>query len=300
MNLVTMKNLLKTSLHIQSIFLVTLLLSTMMFPEYVYSQLQRQRAVEVEEVSDIFWSTKGVGTSTVRTPAAGNLNSSVMHAFGLTSSGLEQFFGLDFGANTRLGVDYGITGRWSAGIGRMTFDKVVDLGTKYRVLQQMSDDSVPVDVTVKLSTGIVTRPDDRFDFQDRMSYFTSVMVARKFSDSFSLQLAPMFAHFNRTEGTNRSELLGLGILAHYRLSNRFALSVEYLPVLGERNPGTTDTFAIGLDIETGGHVFQVFFSSSQWHNEQFMMARNQHDFWAGDFRFGFNINRVFWLTGREQ
>ncbi|MEX0894498.1 MAG: DUF5777 family beta-barrel protein [Balneolaceae bacterium] len=295
-----MKTLLNTPVHILTVALVTLLLSMLWVPKHVYSQLPRERAVEVEEVPDIFWSTKGVGTATVRTPAAGNLNSSVMHAFGLTSSGIEQFFGLDFGANTRLGLDYGITGRWSAGVGRMTFDKVVDLETRYRILRQMSDDSVPLDVTVKLSSGFITRPDDRFDFQDRLSFFTSVMVARKFSDTFSLQLAPMAAHFNRTEGANRSRLFGLGILAHYRLSDRFALSAEYLPVLGERNPGTTDTFAIGLDIETGGHVFQVFFSSSQWHNEQFIMARNQHDFWAGDFRFGFNINRVFWLTGREQ
>ncbi|MEX0995338.1 MAG: DUF5777 family beta-barrel protein [Balneolaceae bacterium] len=287
-------------MHILSIGLIILLVSTLFQPETAYTQLQRERAVQVEEVTDIFWSTKGIGTASVRTPSAGNLNSSVMHAFGLTSSGIEQFYGLDFGANTRFGLEYGITGRWSAGISRMTFDKVVEMDSKYRILRQMSDDSTPIDLAVKFSTGIVTRPDNRLDFQDRLNYFTSLMVARKFSESFSLQLAPMFAHFNRVEDNRKSQLLGLGIVGHVRLSDRFALVAEYLPVLSDRNPGTTDTFALGLDIETGGHVFQIFFSSSQWHNESFIMARNQHDFWTGDFRFGFNINRVFWLTGREQ
>jgi len=290
-------------LDITRSILVTLfslfLLFIFIVPDDGFSQLTRERAVAVEEITDIFWSTRGIGTASVRTPAAGNLNSSVMHAFGLASSGISQFYGLDLGANTRLGLDYGITGRWSAGISRMTFDKVVDIETKYRILRQMSDDSVPIDVTVKLAGGIVTRKDNRLEFQDRLSYLSSVMVARKFSDSFSLQLAPMYAHFNRVEAGNQKNLLGLGIIAHLRLSDRFALATEYLPVLSERNPGTSDTFAIGLDIETGGHVFQIFFSSSQWHNEQFIMARNQHDFWAGDFRFGFNINRVFWLTGRD-
>jgi hypothetical protein len=123
------------------------------------------------------------------------------------------------------------------------------------------------------------------------------MIAKKFN-GISVQLSPMYSHFNRTPGQAQEDLLGLGVLLNVELNERFALSGEYLPVFGDRNPGTDDAMALALNINTGGHVFQIFFASSQWHNEQFIMANNRDRFWEGDFRFGFNIHRVFGLGGR--
>ncbi|MDR9365064.1 MAG: DUF5777 family beta-barrel protein [Balneolaceae bacterium] len=266
-------------------------------PAVCYAQLERERVVTSTPVEDTFWATKNVGISTTINPSGNDLHSSVLHTFGLVDGGIDRFFGLDDGANTRLGLIYGITDRVSIGLGRMTFRKVVDVSTKMNLLRQTTDGSVPLSIALKGATGISTLSGLGLEFSDRLSYFTSLMIAKKFN-GFSVQLSPMYSHFNRTLGQAQEDLLGLGVLLNVELNEQFSLSGEYLPVFGDRNPGTEDSMAIALNINTGGHVFQIFFASSQWHNEQFVMANNRDRFWEGDFRFGFNIHRVFGLGGR--
>ena len=177
----------------------------------------------------------------------------------------------------------------------MTFRNVIDLRGKYNILRQTRSGSIPLELAVNVSSGIVTMDGLGWETTDRFSYFGSLMVARKFN-RLSLQISPMAAHFNRTwSPDNQMQLFGLGILANVDLNDRFSLSGEYIPVLGDRNPGTADAMGFALNIDTGGHVFQIFLTSSQWHNEAYILANNSHKFWEGEFRFGFNINRVFGL-----
>jgi hypothetical protein len=260
------------------------------------AQLTRQRAVPDGPVDNVFWSGTNVGISTVRNLSGTNLNSTVMHTFGLMNGGIERFFGMDDGANTRLGIDYGISDRLSVGIGRMTFNKIVDVRGKVNLLRQTSTGSVPLELAVKVSAAANTTPGTELGFNDRLVYFGSLMIARKFN-GFSLQITPMLAHFNRVAAGNPHQLAGLGMLLNVNLSERLSLSSEYLPVLGDRNTGTRDAMGLALNIDTGGHVFQLFLTTSQWHGEPFIMANNRDRFFDGDFRFGFNINRVFG-TGR--
>lgn len=280
------------------ILLLTAFITLLIFlPGTAEAQLPRERVTEDRPVSQIFWAPTNIGITTVENLSARNLNSSVVHTFGLVTGGIDRFYGLDDGANTRIGLDYGISDRFSAGISRMTFDKVVDIRGKVNIFRQTTTGSMPLDLAVKTSVGISTLSGAGLEFPERLSYFASVMAARKF-DRFSVQVSPMAAHFNRPTADNPKQLFGIGFLANYVISERLALSAEYLPVLSERWDNTTDAMAVALNIDTGGHVFQIFFTSSQWHNEQYIMARNRDRFWEGDFRFGFNINRVFGLGGR--
>lgn len=281
------------NMKLKSILFITIFL----IPALCWAQLERERVVTSTPIEDTFWAGKNVGISTIVNPSGNDLNSSVLHTFGLIDGGIDRFFGLDDGANTRLGLVYGVTDRVSLGLGRMTFRKVVDISTKINIIRQTTDGSVPVSIGMKGATGISTLSGIGLEFSERLSYFTSLMIARKFN-GFSLQLSPMYSHFNRVAGEGQKDLFGLGVLLNVPLNDRFALSGEYLPVFGDRNPGTEDAMAIALNINTGGHVFQIFFASSQWHNEQFIMANNRDRFWEGDFRFGFNIHRVFGLGGR--
>lgn len=275
---------------------VSIILSIiLLLPLVTFAQLPRERAVIDEQIDNIFWASKNVGISTVRNPSAKNLNTTVLHTFGLVRGGVDHFFGMDDGANTRIGIEYGITDRWSVAAGRMTFNNVVDLSSKINLFRQTRSEGMPVDIAVKLATGINTTSGTGLRFSERSSYLTSLMIARKFG-SFSAQLTPMLAHFGHVQQGIQEQLVGLGILANYELNDRFALSAEYLPVLGDRNPGTEDAIAFSMNINTGGHIFQIFFASSQWHNEQFIMANNHDKFLDGDFRFGFNIHRVFGLS----
>lgn len=279
-------------------WLVAALLLFLMIPDGAQAQLERERVVEDRPVEFVFWAPTNIGLSTVQNPSAKNLNTTVLHTFGLINGGIDRFFGLDDGANTRLGLDYGITDRFSMSVGRMTFQKVVDFQTKVNILRQTRSGSTPIELAVKGSMGISTLSGIGLEFSDRLSYLGSLMIARKFN-RFSFQLSPMIGYFNRVVlEQNPNRLIGLGMIANYELNDRFALSAEYLPVLGDRFQETYDTMGIALNIDTGGHVFQVFLTSSQFHNEQYIMANNRDRFWDGDFRFGFNIHRVFGLSGR--
>jgi hypothetical protein len=215
-------------------------------------------------------------------------------------------FGLDDAANIRFGVDYGVLDRLSVGLGRSRFDKLYDARFKAGVLRQTKDDSMPLDVALKGNVGIMTL-ENGFAVADRLNYFASLLVARKASERLSVQITPMFSHFNTVliERGADGEILedennhfALGLAARFVMSRRLALLVEYLPVIGARSDGTTDALSVGLNIETGGHVFQLFFTTSQWFTDQHVIARNEENFLDGDFRFGFNVNRVFAIDPR--
>lgn len=231
------------------------------------------------------------------------LNMSIYHSFGLVSSGINGFYGLDTGANIRLGLDYGITDRLSVGLGRTSLGKVVDGRLKYTLLQQMQDDTKgPLTVSLAGDWGITTvqRPfTGSYTVGDRMNYLAQVMAARKFSDQFSLQVAPMFTHYNRVYPGEHNNYVGIGLDGRLKLSDRIALALEYMPVLN-RNEGTYNTVAVAFNMETGGHVFQLFFTNARDLDQQGLLRGTRDNFWAGDFRFGFNINRIFWFNGKPE
>lgn len=270
---------------------------------FLQAQMQRQRAVKDAPVDELFLIGSIAGMSTVTNLEKGDLNSVIMHNFGLVSGGIEDFWGLDQGAAVRLGVDYGVTDKLSIGIGRTSIEDNVDLRFKYTVLRQMSSDKIPVEIAIKGDLGINTQENTRFEdftFSERLNYFGSIMVARKFNDAITLQVAPMISHFNTVVVeadliTPENTHLALGLGGRFKLNERKSLTFEFLPVLGERTEGTVNHFAVGYEIETGGHVFQMFFMSGRWFTEQHLIARTTTDFLTSDFRLGFNVNRVFGL-----
>lgn len=261
----------------------------------LFAQMQRERVQTDEAISDVFWAPTLITQGTTENLAAGNLNVTIMHSFGIaTERSLQTFFGLDNVQNVRLGLDYGITDRWSAGIGRSSLTNVYDIRTKVALLQQNTSGSVPLNISIKGDLGVVTQENNQ-PFEDDLNTFVSLIASRKFSDALSFQVSPMYGKFNNVSFIDGDEVFALGLGTEIHLSRRFALMAEYYPVLGDRPSGTKNTFSMGLNIETGGHVFQLFFSSTEWHLEQFVMADNHDQFWAGDFRFGFNVNRIFGL-----
>lgn len=263
-----------------------------------FSQMERERVVTDGPAEETFWAPTLVGMSTVQHLPGQNLNITIMHNFGLLNNDLLQnFLGMDFGATVRLGADYGITDRWTAGVGRISPQKVYDFRTQYAVFRQTDSGSVPLSLSLKAALGINTR-ENGFEFGERLDYFGSVMVARRFNDKLSVQAMPMVSYFSRVFAGEENLHLSLGLGAEYHLSQRWALMSEYYPVFGDRSNGTVDAFAVGVNIETGGHVFQIFLKSSNWHTEPYIISQNREDFWDGDIRLGFNVNRIFRAGGQ--
>lgn len=272
-----------------------------LFSPQASAQMDRQRANPDRPVDELFWSTAVIGTSSVTNLSAGDLNYSIKHAFGLVSSGIENLYGVDGSANIRFGLDYGVRDWLSIGMGRSRFDKVYDFRAKANILRQTVSGSSPLEVAVLGDLGITTVKNG-FSFTDRLSYAGMLMFGRRFSESLAIQVSPTVTHFNTVfiardaEGNvveEENTHVGVALAANWRLNELFAVVVEYVPVLGGRSDNTTDAVSVGLDIETGGHVFQLFFSTSDWLTEQHMLARNDDDFFAGDFRWGFNVHRTF-------
>lgn len=285
----------------KSVFILVL---TLFLSQATFAQLERKRTV-IDSPEEVFLTMSLITMATTSNLEKNNMNSTIMHNFGLVSTGIEEFWGLDQGAAVRLGIDYGITNKLSVGIGRTSRDDNVDLRFKYTLLQQMRSGKVPVEVSLKGDIGINTQKINLYEasFQDRLNYFGSLAIARKFSESFSFQVAPMISHFNTIViETEEQDLVNnhyaAGFGGEYRLNLKHSFSFEYFLVVGDRNSNTENPMAVSWQIDTGGHVFQIFFMNGNWFTEQHLLARTTDDFFARDFRIGFNVNRVFGLGGK--
>lgn len=250
-------------------------------------------------ITATFKATRLSNGHSVETLGAGVLDVRISHRFGYINTGIEELFGLDQ-STTRLALEYGISNRLMVGLGRSSYLKEVDVFAKYKLVRQATN-GAPVTVSV-LSEAIVNTssfsdPTRVNYFSSRMSYVFQGFVARKFSDSFSLQLMPSIVHYNLSPAPNtNNNLYAMGIGGRLKLSKRISMNAEYYYQLpSTQYDGTTNSLALGFDIETGGHVFQLYFTNSTGTNERAFITETTGDFFKGDIRFGFHISRVFTL-----
>lgn len=258
-------------------------------------QMIRERVVADRPVENTFFSQKMAVLQTVESISQQEMLFSIMHVFGPLNTGIQEFWGMDVYANIRLGLEYGITDDLSLGIGRSKLDKSVDLRTKYRWLKQMESGSVPVSVAFIANTAIDTR--ERIDdpaFGDRLSFMGSALVARKFSDRFSAQVSPTLTHFNLVRADQENTAISLGFVTRFRYAPNRAIGLEASPVLAGANSGSVMHYAVNYEMETGGHVFQLFVSVGDGLSEQYVITRSIDR----NLRFGFNVNRIFRLGKR--
>lgn len=247
-----------------------------------------------------FKGTRLINGHSVETRKQGTMDFIVSHRFGRLNSGAYELFGLDQ-ANMRLGFDFGVTDAFNAGIGRNSFEKTYDGYLKYKLFRQSLSGGSPVTVTAFTSMAIKTLKDaqyeDQITFEDRLTYTYQLLIARKFGSGFSFQLMPSMVHFNAiTEEQSTNDIFSLGAGGRVKLNQRFSINAEYYYQFNKLTEDNTNTLAIGVDIETGGHVFQLQFTSARSMIEKGFIAENQNDFFDGDIHFGFNVSRAFQLV----
>jgi hypothetical protein len=258
-------------------------------------------STQSEVVYATFKGTQLINASTNETPGEGVLQFMMAHRFGsFNDDYLYNFFGLD-NAQVRMQLDYGVTDRLNIGIGRSSFLKVADGFIKYQLLQQQKGTkTVPVSITLHSSTNYRSaRYTDGIDHavSDRLSYMHQAIIARKWNRKLSTLVSPSVVHFNlvpTAQDPNTTAHITLG--ARYKISNRMALTGEST-LLSNREFSSgeryTTPFALGVDIETGGHVFQLHISNTRAMNGPYWMARNPYSSSNGGLFLGFNISRVF-------
>ena len=224
------------------------------------------------------------------------------------NTGAYNFFGLDQGV-IRLGLEYGFTRNLTVGVGRSSNEKTFDGFIKYRAVRQgTGPGTMPFSVTLLGTTALSTlryvgTPLDDRPFRTRLTYTYQALIARKFSDDFSLQLMPTWVHRNLVmTRADDNAVFALGVAARQRLTKRLALTGEYyyvLPGATADDPRYYNSIAVGVDIETGGHVFQLHFTNSNGMIEKFFIPQTTGNFFKGDIYVGFNISRAFTIGNRK-
>lgn len=253
-----------------------------------------------------FKGTRLINFHTLEVPGKRTLDFRISHRFGPINSGIYDFFGLDGGASIRIGFDYSYDGRLCVGFGRTSYEKMLDGFIKYRLLRQHEPGGMPVSVTLFTSAFATMQKDpdkdvngfDKYElFTSRLSFVHQIIIARKFSPRFSLQIAPVMIHYNLAERiSDRNDVYVLTAATRIKFTKRMALTVEYgwRPFQYTRTQ-YYDSLGVGVDIETGGHVFQFFVTNSLGLVENQFLARTNTKWSDAGIRLGFNISRVFTL-----
>lgn len=267
------------------------------------NSLDTQAPASANITKATFKGTRLINFHTVETLGKGSLDFRIAHRFGDIGNGVQTLFGLDGPAAIQFSFDYSLSDRLVVGLARTNVNKLVDGVIKYRLLRQTNDNKMPLSVTVMGMANITHRaaitPGEFDNFAHRMSYFAQVIVGRKFNERLSLQLSPMYIHYNLVDlRSDKNDMIALAASGRYKFTKRLALTAEYSYVL---NPYTADrsqytnSASVGLDIETGGHVFQLFFTNSFAINEAQLVPYTTQKWSEGQFRWGFNVSRVFSL-----
>ncbi len=254
---------------------------------------------KTEFATAVFRTTRIVDGQSTETLPKRVLDLRISHRFGPLSSGLYNFFGLD-NATMRLGFDYGFTDYLMAGIGHSTYQKTYDAFVKLRLLRQ-STGAVKRPVTVSLVTVFAVNTLRQLDtvkttFSDRFSAVYQILISRKFSEQFALQLMPTLVQEDNISFSHPDKWqLAIGIGARQRISKRLSINAEYFYQLpGMQSPGSHNVFSLGVDIATGGgHVFQLHFTNSFGITEKSFITETTGRWDKSDILFGFNISRVF-------
>ena len=289
-------------------FLFSLIASGIFAQDDLMNILNQNTPAETNYTTATFKSTRIMNGHSIERMPAGQLDVRISHRFGTLNSGAYNFFGLDQ-SNIHLSLEYGITNWLMIGVGRSEFEKTFDGFAKFSILRQSTGaKEMPVSVSVLTSVALKTL---KFPDQTRTNYFTSrlayvgqVLVARKINEIFSVQLTPSYVHRNlvATE-LDPNDIWALGAGARLKITKRISLNGEYYYIA---NPKTYlsqqiyNPLSVGFDIETGGHVFQLFFTNSLGMTEKQFIGGTTGQWKKGDIHFGFNISRVFTLKKNKK
>lgn len=227
------------------------------------------------------------------------------HRFGTINGGTADLAGIWARSNIRIGVSYAVHDRLTLGFGTSKFNVMQDFNWKAALLRQTRTKKVPVSVSYYGNFAI--NADNKQEFatdQARYSFFHQLIIARRFSPNFSMQIAPSISHYNAVEPRVRNDMFGLALSGRYKVSPQTAILVDIsLPFTHHLFPDDADNpingfdpepgYGLGVEFRTSSHAFQLTFSNYQGIVPQSNYMYNTNDFFYGDFLIGFNITRLY-------
>lgn len=281
----------------------------MLLGQQVYSQeasdtVATPTAKAAKPVKNTFAGVWLIDNQTVMVPIKGTFEFDILHRFGVVKNGYEDLFGLFASSNIRLGFNYSPIDRLYVGFGLTKYKMLWDVNAKYAIVQQMSE-GWPVSVTYYGNAAIDTRSEEFFvHFSDRLSYFNQLIIARKFTPKFSVQIAPSLSHTNVVNGyysapgevspERKHDHFAVAISGRYKLTETLSLLANYdQPITKHKSGNPHPNISFGLDVTTSSHSFQIFFGNYYFLSPQQNNMYNTNDYKNGEYLIGFNITRLW-------
>lgn len=273
---------------------------TFMFSGYMFAQ------EEAEDVYPPFETVSLVDNQTTFTPYKGMMNLEIQHRFSQIKE-ISDIFGIYGSANTRIGLDYGITDKFMLGLGTTRNYMQQDLQWKYAILTQKTF-GMPISLSY-FGNAVLDARDSKYfgeyKFVYRMSYLHQVIVSRRFGEKIGVQIAPTFVYFNAVPQGYRNDNYSIDLGARFQVLGFHAIILEldqplvqpadYVNADNEVVEGETiyPNISLGIEIGTSTHSFRVFASNYNAIVKNRSVAFNDRNPLKGDFQFGFNISIRF-------
>ena len=260
--------------------------------------LELEAPVTENIVSATFKGTRIVNGHSIENRKNKELEFIISHRFGRVNTGFEELFGLDQ-ANIRFALEYGLTDDLTAGLGRSSFEKTYDGYLKYRLLKQKTGaNAFPFAVSLFGSIAAKSQKaiaGNERTFAESLFYVGQVLIAKKVNSSLSIQVTPTYVHRNlATIAADPHDIFALGFGTRVKLSKRVSLNAEYYQQFQKlTSVNARNSLAFGVDIETGGHVFQIILSNAITMVEKSFITETTGNFFGGDIHLGFNLSRTF-------
>jgi len=262
------------------------------------NQLNAEKSEVKDKETTAFKGLQICNIQSTKMTAKGEWYMVISHRFGDLTEGLDNFFGLD-NALTKIGGIYGVTDWLSLGASRHTYNKIYELTAKYKLADQITN-GFPVTIvgynTMDINTALSTDLYPNLQFNNRLAYSTQLLASRKFSEGLSFEIGGVYVHKNLYDDSQELKdqyLVAAG--GRCKLSKRLSVNLDYAYKINqlENAPLYQNPLTLGLDIETGGHVFQMVFSNSQPMNDVAVFTNATGKWNGGSLYFGFNMYRVF-------
>jgi len=289
---------------------VAMMFFTLLTTQFLLAQDEEKKAEDdggAKPVKSTFESQWIIDNHTVMVPTEKTLEFVIQHRFGTVGNGIQDLWGLYATSNIRLGLSYTLFGKLglgkfkgplSIGFGSTKTNFVQDLNWKYSLLQQTRNNSVPVSVTyfgnVAMSTEDPASELPNGNPSDRFSYFNQIIIARQFSSSLSVQVAPSISHFNVVEKKMYNDHIAIAVSGRYKFSPQSSILFNVdQPITKHRLYNPQPNVSVGIEISTSSHAFQVFATSFNSIMPQYNNMYNQNDPWDQGILIGFNITRLW-------
>lgn len=274
-----------------------------MLPFFVVSQEKVKDTTVVKLERDAFESAWIIDNPTNVLYSKNTMEIQMAHRFGTINGGTADLAGIWANSNIRIGVSYAVHDRLTLGFGTSKFDVLQDFNWKVALLRQTRTKKVPVSVSYYGNFTIDASTKQFATDQARYSYFHQIIIAKRFSPNFSMQIAPSLSHFNAVEPRVRNDMFAIALSGRYKVSPQTAILIDISQpfthhLFPDENPGIKGFdpepgYGLGVEFRTSSHAFQLIFSNYQGIVPQKNYMYNQNDFFYGDFLIGFNITRLY-------